>query len=759
MNLYKTGNSVPSADMRDIWDDNLIQDEILNGSSLVVINRKGKGLKTWSGIEADHLRNLDKQDAEFQSFLESSGYNFLGEYESGPLIFTARNQYIRYNEQYWKLNAATGVGFITTGKDAASWANDSVHFALIDGDTLRQELSGPGGNSMLGLPGGGKLTDSGKIASLSVSECDGVNSNTSKIQQLLDLGFVITLTHEHILGIDNEIYFRVDGCGLVGGTLKILKDMASPVCKVIANDVIFSPDIWEGNNKKCYCGVRTYEGARRFRMPNITFQNIFSSDSQAVICAWIATKDCEGFDIGHVHLQNIKNVANDITGDDPGSVTGLYFRVYEDQRLGGKVRLVTFDDVYSIKPDGTRTTEDADIIKTHGFHYCDINIDTVMGRNAGRRCVKFQAKGCTIKNVIYEHTEQSSHHHAVVDIQDSENYVELIKANGNIASFFRTDSRGGDDYLTSCGYGQIIGTTTYESSDAADKAAGLVDLRSGVALSLGKTKIKGGLVPFRIDPTDNGGIVDLDIDLNCESRYGPVIRNMSFANGPVENIKISGTIRMTDNVSLPGLNVFNNNGGLIGTINLSGLKILALGAGNPACKILNALRVIINNVELNCPTGNSMEITNVPEVNINNLSEKQTAKQGGLLRLQGVNAGVVSNILGGKLTGTSVGMLSVYGCKNLSFSAIKNISSGRDITFHPQVTGEVTTENTDCTVDGVTKKVTAPASYNETNVAWEGAPCLGPASSRVNYVSRGFIYRNTDTNVTNIWSGFNWLAI
>jgi hypothetical protein len=44
----------------------------------------------------------------------------LGEYQNGPFQFSARNQYIRYNNQYYRLNAATDVGFTTTGTDATS---------------------------------------------------------------------------------------------------------------------------------------------------------------------------------------------------------------------------------------------------------------------------------------------------------------------------------------------------------------------------------------------------------------------------------------------------------------------------------------------------------------------------------------------------------------------------------------------------------------------------------------------------------------
>ena len=81
------------------------------------------------------------KEARFQQFLLSSGYQFLGDYENGPFQFSARNQYIRYNNQYYRLNAATDVGFTTTGTDATSFASDVSHFVLMDGDTLRQELA------------------------------------------------------------------------------------------------------------------------------------------------------------------------------------------------------------------------------------------------------------------------------------------------------------------------------------------------------------------------------------------------------------------------------------------------------------------------------------------------------------------------------------------------------------------------------------------------------------------------------------------
>ena len=91
------------------------------------------------------------KEHRFQQFLLNSGYVFLGNYVDGPFQFSARNQYIRYNNQYYRLNAATDVGFTTTGTDATSFANDVTHFVLMDGDTLRQNLGSGDGTDLIGF--------------------------------------------------------------------------------------------------------------------------------------------------------------------------------------------------------------------------------------------------------------------------------------------------------------------------------------------------------------------------------------------------------------------------------------------------------------------------------------------------------------------------------------------------------------------------------------------------------------------------------
>lgn len=160
---YNTGNPRPSNSMKDVNDNALVYDDFLNGDVDEVIDRLGKSMPTIRKTIRDandkfHSQitlqdslflnsQIDKEN-RFASFLDSSGYVFLGDYQNGPFQFSARNQYIRYNNQYYRLNTATDVGFTTTGTDATSFTNDVTHFVLMDGDTLRQNL---GSNELPGL--------------------------------------------------------------------------------------------------------------------------------------------------------------------------------------------------------------------------------------------------------------------------------------------------------------------------------------------------------------------------------------------------------------------------------------------------------------------------------------------------------------------------------------------------------------------------------------------------------------------------------
>ncbi|WP_206519044.1 hypothetical protein [Raoultella ornithinolytica] len=131
---------VPSTDIRNAVFAGAKLDEEVTGNGEFYTDRLGVKRLTNTGRNNQFdAAQLDRAN-RFEQFLLSSGYVFLGDYEDGPFQFSARNQYIRYNNQYYRLNAATDVGFTTTGTDATSFANDVTHFVLMDGDTLRQNL-------------------------------------------------------------------------------------------------------------------------------------------------------------------------------------------------------------------------------------------------------------------------------------------------------------------------------------------------------------------------------------------------------------------------------------------------------------------------------------------------------------------------------------------------------------------------------------------------------------------------------------------
>ncbi|MFO4217025.1 hypothetical protein AAHC53_08260 [Klebsiella variicola subsp. variicola] len=162
---YNTGDPRPSNSMKNLSDNALAFDDFVNSDGDNAVDRFGKEFPTISKL----IKNVDEifysqlsiqestfsesqtdKENRFQQFLNTSGYVLLGDYQDGPFQFSARNQYIRYDNQYYRLNAATDVGFTTTGTDATSFVNDVTHFVLMDGDTLRQNLGSGEGFKYIG---------------------------------------------------------------------------------------------------------------------------------------------------------------------------------------------------------------------------------------------------------------------------------------------------------------------------------------------------------------------------------------------------------------------------------------------------------------------------------------------------------------------------------------------------------------------------------------------------------------------------------
>lgn len=233
---YNTGDPRPSNSMKNLSDNALAFDDFVNSDGDNAVDRFGKEFPTISKL----IKNVDEifssqlstqestfsesqtdKENRFQQFLLSSGYVFLGDYENGPFQFSARNQYIRYDNQYYRLNAATDVGFTTTGTDATSFVNDVTHFVLMDGDTLRQNLGSSEkglGTYLIGHEDGGVVRD--YIHYLTPQSqgapCDGINDDSTWFNALANSGkkvlvpagnYVLDCNKINISSSDCEIQF------------------------------------------------------------------------------------------------------------------------------------------------------------------------------------------------------------------------------------------------------------------------------------------------------------------------------------------------------------------------------------------------------------------------------------------------------------------------------------------------------------------------------------------------------------------------
>ena len=156
-----TNKPIPSEDPRDLKFNAGKIDEEVNGSADYYTDRFSVQRLTNTGRNNqfqdqmnqqadDWLTQFNQQESDFQQFLLNSGYQFLGDYENGPYTIMARNQIIRYQNEFWRLNAATNPPYTTTGVNSTSWTTDVTHLVSVGDATLRQELASSIGFSLIG---------------------------------------------------------------------------------------------------------------------------------------------------------------------------------------------------------------------------------------------------------------------------------------------------------------------------------------------------------------------------------------------------------------------------------------------------------------------------------------------------------------------------------------------------------------------------------------------------------------------------------
>jgi len=144
---FNTRNPVEpngSTDPRDLKDNAAIIDKLVNSSDLTWLGRLGKTLKTWAGMTAEHNAAQVQRSAEFQQFLQSSGYEVPVPYAPGISI-TRTTQTVVYNGELYRPKEAS-LPFVTT-----TFPADSEKWIANGDNSLRQMLASHSGSASVGF--------------------------------------------------------------------------------------------------------------------------------------------------------------------------------------------------------------------------------------------------------------------------------------------------------------------------------------------------------------------------------------------------------------------------------------------------------------------------------------------------------------------------------------------------------------------------------------------------------------------------------
>lgn len=160
--------------------------------------------RTWFGMETAHDRQMQSQENRFDTFIASSGYEVIGDYTAGPLTLTEYNQLIRYNNELYKLTAATDIPFTTAGNTDETWtSNDAAHFVSVGDAALRQNLGSGEGTEYIGSG----LTTLDKLLRVNIRQF-GAHSRTEAGYETFDSRAATQSAIEYVRGQGGgEVYF------------------------------------------------------------------------------------------------------------------------------------------------------------------------------------------------------------------------------------------------------------------------------------------------------------------------------------------------------------------------------------------------------------------------------------------------------------------------------------------------------------------------------------------------------------------------
>lgn len=140
MNTYDTSAFPLGSDNPKVLFNNASNiDDAVTGQDPAWVDRKGIVRPTLKGMEND-----------FASFLLSSGYEYIGDYDApGELTFTRRNQTMVKDGQYWLPDPSLALPYTTVN----NWVTDQPKFVSNGDNSLRQELAGADGTKVIGFGG------------------------------------------------------------------------------------------------------------------------------------------------------------------------------------------------------------------------------------------------------------------------------------------------------------------------------------------------------------------------------------------------------------------------------------------------------------------------------------------------------------------------------------------------------------------------------------------------------------------------------